>query len=91
MTPQLLRRTEAALAPRRPLFAYEELFVDVWAGRVSVARERCLARARAASRAAAGITYEYDFNRLGGWWEVLNGRPTPPTILRNKRMQEDRR
>ena len=76
--------------PRRHLYHYELLFADEWAGRLAVARERCLARHRAAARSSS--QYVYDYMKKGGWTEIRNGREVPaPNIRTLKSMATDRR
>ena len=81
VTPQLLRARDADDAAHlRPLYAYELLFADAWAGRVAAARERCLARHRAASRADSEFTYDY--HKRGGWVETRGGRRIPEPMIK---------
>ena len=81
VTPVLLRaRAADDAAHRRPLYAYETLFADAWAGRVAAARERCLARHRAASR--AGSEFTYDYHKRGGWVETRGGRHLPGPMIK---------
>ena len=87
MTPQLLREQEAALAPLRPLHAYEALFSDAWAGRVAVRRERCLAAARARGR--AGSRYEYEYATRGGWVEIRDGKRMPQPQPKTRQMSSE--
>ena len=61
---------------------------NIQAGRVAAARERCLARHRAASRADS--TFTYDYHTRGGWVEMRGGRRVPePTIKTLANMAND--
>ena len=76
------------LSPQvRPFHAYEMLFTDAWAGRVAVRRERCLAAARARSR--AGSRYEYEYATRGGWVEFRDGKRMPQPQPKTRQMSSD--
>ena len=97
----ILRRSHGAtrLAPRQrrgrgggaaagPLQRRSFVTFNIQAGRVAAARERCLARHRAASRADSAFTYDY--HTRGGWVEMRGGRRVPePTIKTLANMAND--